>query len=170
MEHGSYCYCYCYLVHMPESLVEDIEQDLGRENHDMSELGDLGPECLLELLGIACATEFHHFGVAKVSDDGCLLPHQGDVVDDKKVEFALKFINKTKHRVRSSRVKVNRTVQVCLLTGPSRYSFSLCIISLTSMAATSVLPVPVSITAIVFSASARSNILTWYDRGESTLL
>lgn len=94
---------------MPESLVEDIEQDLGRENHDMSALGDLGPECLLKLLGIACATELHHVGVAKVSDDGCLLPHQGDVVDDKKVEFALKFINKAKHRVRSSPVKINRT-------------------------------------------------------------
>lgn len=77
---------------MPETLVENIEQDLGRENHDMGVLGDLGPECQLELLGAAGTTEFDYLCIAVVSDHRRLLPHQGHVVDNKKVELALLFI------------------------------------------------------------------------------
>lgn len=78
-----------YTTHVPVPLTQRIQQDLSRNHHHLSRLGDLGPDRLLMFLGLARATDLGHLHTT-ISPDGVgLLLHQWNIGHHKERELSL---------------------------------------------------------------------------------
>lgn len=70
-------------------MTEEVEQDLGSQDHDIDFLVCFTPEFVRELFGFHSTAEHRDFGIAIGSDDSSLLEHQRNVVDNEEADLAL---------------------------------------------------------------------------------
>lgn len=173
-----------YPSNVPVPLSQGIQQDLGRDHHDLELVRHPAPDRRGQLAVMTRTRDLGHCDATVPADRVGLLPHKRDICYNKEGELLLNSTQNGKNIYIytfqcDGLISYARTSTITFAVAPPSFfclhmlrtslrllwlSSSRRIISLMSMAATRVLPLPVSITAMTFSCRAFSYMSNWYCR------